>query len=89
LITKFDQSRAVGTRYSFTDKPNQFFLFSAKYEIINPNTGKTIAPGTCVEVTGPVDVQGDAPYINLDKLIESAGGTVQGFTFYEDAASCG
>ena len=87
-ITKFDQSRQVGTRYSFSDKSGTFFLFSAKYEITNPNTGKTIAPGTCVEVTAPIDVQADTPFINLDKLIEYTGDEVQGFLFYEDTSAC-
>jgi uncharacterized protein YdeI (BOF family) len=86
LITKFDQSRSVGTRYSFSDKSGTFFLFSAKYEITNPNTGKTIAPGTCVEVTGPIDVQSGTPFINLDKLVES--GTLSGFNFYEGTSAC-
>ena len=89
LITKFDQSRQVGTRYSFSDKSGTFFLFSAKYEITNPNTGKTIAPGTCVEVTGTIEVQSDRPFISLDKLIENVGDEVQGFLFYDDTSACG
>ncbi len=53
VITKFDQSRQLGTRYSFSDKSGTVFIYSIKYEIIDPNTGKTIAPGTCVETLGP------------------------------------
>jgi len=89
VITEFDQSRQVGTRYSFSDKSGTFFLFSAKYEITNPNTGKTIAPGTCVEVTGTIEVQADRPFISLDKLIDNVGDDVQGFLFYDDVAACG
>ncbi|MFH1186230.1 MAG: hypothetical protein V1755_14525 [Chloroflexota bacterium] len=89
VITKFSSSGQASTRYSFSDKSGTFFLFSAKYEITNPNTGKTIAPGTCVEVTGPVDVQSDTPYINLDKIIDNVGDEVQGFLFYDDPAACG
>jgi len=87
LITKFDQGRNVGTRYSFSDKSKTFFLFSAKYEITNPNTGKTIAPGTCVEVTGRIDVESETPFINLDKLIDQTQ-TLEGFLFYEDTSVC-
>lgn len=89
LISKFSQSRQVGTRYSFSDTPGTFFLFSAKYEITNPYTGKTIAPDTCVEVTGPIDVESGVPFINLDKIIERVGDDVQGFLFYDDPSACG
>ena len=88
LITEFSTPGRAGTRYSFSDKSGSFFLYSAKYEIINPNTGKTIAAGTCVEVTGPIDVESDTPFINLDKIIESTGDTVEGFSFYDDASFC-
>jgi uncharacterized protein YdeI (BOF family) len=88
LITEFRASGQAATRYSFSDKSGSFFLYSAKYEIIDPNTGKTIAPGTCVEVTGEIEVESGTPYINLDKLIEHSGDTLEGFAFYEDASSC-
>ena len=88
LITKFSVPGGGGTRYSFSDKSGTFFLYSAKYEITNPNTGKTIAPGTCVEVTGTIEVQSDVPFINLDKIIEHVGEEIDGFTFYADPAAC-
>jgi hypothetical protein len=79
----------VGTRYSFSDKPNTFFLYSAYWEIINPVTGKTLGPGTCVEVTATLEVQSDTPFMNIDKLLEGAGEDIEGFFFYDDPAACG
>jgi hypothetical protein len=88
LITEFNQTPKVGTRYQFSDKRGTFFLFSAKYEITNPNTGKTIGPSTCVQVTGKIQVQDSVPFINLDDLIEGVGQEVGGFLFYNDPSAC-
>jgi predicted nucleic acid-binding Zn ribbon protein len=57
------------TRYEFSDAPNTFFLYS-KYEIADPDNGKTLAPGSCVRVTATIHVQQNVPYINVDELLE-------------------
>jgi hypothetical protein len=88
VITKFDQSRQLGTRYSFSDKSGTVFIYSVKYEIIDPNTGKTIAPGTCVEIVGPLRVEGDRPAVYLDPIMDDDSGSSGYFYFYEDASSC-
>lgn len=88
IITKFDQSRQLGTRYSFSDKNGAVFIYSVKYEIIDPNTGKTIAPGTCVEIVGPLRVEGDRPAIYLDPIMDDDSGDSGYFSFYDDASSC-
>ena len=33
IVTKLTQTRQVGSRYQFTDKPGRFFLFSKFWEI--------------------------------------------------------
>ena len=66
VITGFIQTRQVGTRYEFSKEPNTFFIFSAKWEVLDPNTGKTIAPDTCVEITDVVRVQAGVPYFDID-----------------------
>ena len=86
LITGFSRGRSFGTRYEFSDKPSTFFVFSAKYEVTDPSTGKTIAPGTCVEITDTVRTQGAVPYFDIDKSI--AGKQFTGFVFYKDASVC-
>ena len=89
LITDLKQSRQVGTRYQFSTKSGTFVLYSAYLEIINPSTGKTIGPGTCVEVTGKLEMQSGVPFINIDKLTgQSAGEEIQGFSFYNDPGAC-
>ena len=88
VITKFDQSRQLGTRYSFSDKSGAVFIYSVKYEIIDPNTGKTIAPGTCVEIVGPLRVEGDRPAVFLDPIMDDDSGNSGYFYFYDDASSC-
>jgi hypothetical protein len=89
LITNFTQSRQVGTRYSFSDKPNSFFMFSNLWEITNSSTGKTVGAGTCVEVTGVIELQGDIPFIHIDDLITGTGDAVGGFLIYDDPSACG
>jgi hypothetical protein len=86
LITGFSQGRSVGTRYEFSDKPSTFFVFSAKWEVTDPSTGKTIAPGTCVEITDTVRNQGGVPYFDIDQSI--AGNQFTGFVFYKDGSVC-
>jgi hypothetical protein len=88
IITKFDQSRQLGTRYSFSDKSGAVFLYSIKYEIIDPNTGKTIAPGTCVEIVGPLRVEGERPAIFLDPIMDDDSGNSGYFNFYDDKSTC-
>jgi len=88
IITKFDQSRQLGTRYSFSDKAGAVFLYSIKYEIIDPNTGKTIAPGTCVEIVGPIRVEGERPAVYLDPIMDDDSGNSGYFYFYDDKSSC-
>jgi len=89
LITAFTQSRQVGTRYSFSDEPNSFFMFSNLWEITNSSTGKTVGVGTCVEVTGIIELQGGIPFMHIDDLITGAGDTVGGFLIYDDPGACG
>ncbi len=90
VITELKQSRQVGTRYQFSKQSGTFFLYSAYWEIYNPATGKTIGPGTCVEIIGPVEVQSGVPFINIDKLAGSTPGEeIGGFRFYNDPAACG
>ena len=86
VITGFSQGRSVGTRYEFSEKPSTFFVFSAKWEVMDPNTGKTIAPGTCVEITDVIRVQAGVPYIDIDQSI--SGKQFTGFIFYKDASVC-
>jgi hypothetical protein len=86
VITGFSQGRSVGTRYEFSDKPRTFFIFSALWEVIDPNTGKTIAPGTCVEVTDVVRMQSGVPYFDIDQSI--SGKQFTGFVFYQDSSAC-
>jgi len=86
VITGFSQGRSVGTRYEFSKKPSTFFVFSAKWEVTDPNTGKTIAPGTCVEITDVVRIQAGVPYFDIDQSI--AGKQFTGFVFYKNASVC-
>ena len=86
LITGFSQGRSFGTRYEFSDRPSTFFVYSAKWEVTDPSTGKTIAPGTCVEITDVVRTQGAVPYFDIDQSI--AGNQFTGFVFYKDASVC-
>jgi hypothetical protein len=88
VITKFDQSRQLGTRYSFSDDSDSVFLYSIKYEIIDPNTGKTIAPGTCVEIGGPIRVEGERPAVALDPIMDDDSGDSGYFSFFDDPESC-
>jgi hypothetical protein len=88
IITKFDQSRQLGTRYSFSDDSDAVFVYSVKYEIIDPNTGKTIAPGTCVEIVGPIRVEAERPAVALDPIMDDDSGDSGYFYFYDDTASC-
>ena len=86
IITKFDQSRQLGTRYSFSDKSGSVFVYSVKYEIIDPNTGKTIAPGTCVEIVGPLRVEAERPAVFLDPIMDDDSGDSGYFYFYDDSS---
>jgi len=56
------------SRYYFSDKPSTFFLYSALFEFYDPDTGKTVAPGGCEEITAQVQVQSGIPFMNLDLL---------------------
>lgn len=89
LITDFAQSAQVGTRYSFSDQPNSFFMFSNLWEITNSSTGKTVGVGTCVEVTGVVELQDGIPFMPIDDLITGTGESIGGFLIYDDPAACG
>src|SRR5512143_1011618 len=66
IVTKLIQTRQVGSRYQFSDQRGTFFLHSKYWEIYNAETGKTVGPGTCVEVTGRIQIQSDVPCINID-----------------------
>lgn len=67
VIVKFSQEYS-NSRYYFTDERSTFFLFSALWEFYDADTGKTIAPGDCVEVISEVQVQSGIPFMNLDTL---------------------
>jgi hypothetical protein len=89
VIYDFTQTRKVGTRYSFTEEPNRFFLYSTRWEFFDPDTGKTLGPGTCIDVTGYIRVQSGVPYMNLDELTGQVPGTaVDTFNFYQDVSTC-
>ena len=68
LITNLNRSNQAWTRYEFSDRPNTFFLYGAGMEVYDPATGKTLGPGTCVQLTAVIRVQDSVPYINLDDL---------------------
>lgn len=85
VIQNLSQGSAA-TRYTFSDQPNTFFLYDQVYEVIDPNTGKTLGPGTCVEVHGTIKNISGVPYINIEDLL--VGKTYHGFYFYQDPASC-
>ena len=85
VIQNLSQGSAA-TRYTFSDQPNTFFLYDQVHEVIDPNTGKTLGPGTCVEVHGKIENISGVPYINIEDLL--VGKTYQGFYFYRDPASC-
>ncbi len=89
VITDFQQTRQVGTRYQFSDKKGTFFLYSQYWEIYNAETGKTLGPGTCIEVRGPLDVQSGVPFINIDKLASpKPNSPIEGLRSYGDTARC-
>jgi len=92
VITDFIQARGAATRYRFSSKPNTFFLFSKDFEIFDPRTGKTIAPGTCVKVTATLRFNG-APYMDLDDLQGASTGPttheMNNMLFYDNASRCG
>jgi hypothetical protein len=89
LIARLTQSPQVGCRYSFSETPNTFFLFSNFWEISNSDPGKTVGVGTCVEVTGEIEIQGGVPFIHIDDLISGASTSIGGFLIYDDPAACG
>ena len=74
IVTRLIQTRQVGSRYPFSDQRGTFFLYSKYWEIYNAETGKTVGPGTCVEVTGKIQIQSDVPFINIDTLAGSTSG---------------
>jgi hypothetical protein len=86
VITNFIQTRKVGTRYEFSEGPNRFFLISAGWEIIDPKSGKTLGPGTCIQVNDVVRVQSGVPYMNLDDQIH--GGVFAETLFSFNPADC-
>ncbi len=86
IIYNFIQTRKVGTRYEFTAKSNSFFLFSARWEVIDTRTGKTLGPGTCVEVTDIVQVQSGVPFMDIDRSIN--GKVFTDFVFYDNSSAC-
>ena len=86
VILSFIQTRKVGTRYEFTDKSNGFFVFSALWEIIDPDTGKTLGPGTCIEVNDVIQTQSGIPFINIDQSIKNK--VITDLSFYKDSSMC-
>ena len=86
VILSFIQTRKVGTRYEFTDKSNGFFVFSALWEIIDPDTGKTLGPGTCIEVNDVIQTQSGIPFINIDQSIKNK--VITDLNFYKDSSMC-
>ena len=86
VILSFIQNRKVGTRYELTDKSNGFFVFSALWEIIDPDTGKTLSPGTCIEVTDVIQTQSGIPFVNIDQSIKNK--VITDLSFYKDPSMC-
>jgi len=91
VITDFIQAQGAMTRYRFSSKLNTFFLFSKDSEIIDPKTGKTLAPGTCIRATAPIHFNG-APYIDIGDLVGAPTGPrsteLHNIYFYEKASDC-
>jgi len=91
IITDFTQAPGAATRYKFSNKPNTFFLFGRDFEIFDPRTGKTIAPGTCVRVTATLRFNG-APYIDLGDLQGASSGPytheMNNLLIYDSASAC-
>jgi hypothetical protein len=87
MITGFIQTRKVGTRYEFSKKSNTFFIFSALWEVYDTATGKTVGPGSCVEVTDVVRVQAGVPFMDIDQSIGS-NKEFTGFRTYKDPSAC-
>jgi hypothetical protein len=91
IITDFIQAPGAATRYRFSSKPNTFFLFSKDTEILDPRTGKTLAPGACIQATAPIHFNG-APYIDLGDLvgphINAVYTKMNSIFFYDSPARC-
>jgi len=87
VITGFIQTRKVGTRYEFSKTPNTFFIFSSLWEVYDMATGKTVGPGTCVEVTDVVRIQSGVPFMDIDQSIGS-NKEFTGFRTYKDPSIC-
>lgn len=68
IVLNLNQSNEASTRYEFSNKPNTFFLYSKYYEIYDPATGKTLGPGTCMEVTGLIQVISSVPYMDITNI---------------------
>jgi hypothetical protein len=88
IVTEFIQTRHVGSRYQFSKQSGTFFLYSTRWEITSTQTGKTLGPGTCVQVTGTIEVQSGIPYINLDRIVGKVGEEIEGFFSYDDPGVC-
>ncbi len=66
LVTSLSQSQNAASRYKFSNKPNTFFIYSTHFEYYDPVTGKTLAPGTCIYITGTIQVIQSVPYMDMD-----------------------
>lgn len=62
-------TRETWTRIKFSPQPNTFFLYSTRYIFTDPATGRSLSPGDCVQVTGPVQLIQNVPYIDIDNNI--------------------
>ncbi len=63
--------------------PNTFFLYSINYEYYDTITGKTLGPGTCVEVTGEIELIQSVTFMDLDDAADN-----KKFRFSDDPNDC-
>ncbi|MFZ5911127.1 MAG: zinc ribbon domain-containing protein [Chloroflexota bacterium] len=66
LIQSLNRSNKIWTRYEFSDKPNTFFVYSQNMEYYDPQTGKTLAPGSCMFIEEKIQLLQGVPYMDMD-----------------------
>lgn len=59
----------ASTRIKFTDQPNTFFIFSAPYTFTDERTGAPLSVGDCIQVTSPVKLFNNIPYMDIGEQI--------------------
>lgn len=59
----------ASTRIKFTDQPNTFFIFSAPYTFTDEHTGAPLSVGDCIQITSPVKLFNNIPYMDIGEEI--------------------